>query len=95
MTVHGIILLDRVIAGVLGGARANCMKVLKVAMTLGSTLKATVEQPPHDLLIVRDVTITVQTEDMGLSGGVLVGNGESGVHGIYSISLANLSSGFE
>jgi hypothetical protein len=78
--------------GILGGAGADGLKVLVVAMPLGSTLKATVEQPSHDLLIVRNVTITVQPEDMGLPGGVAIRNGERGVHGFYSMGFRGLSS---
>jgi hypothetical protein len=60
-------------------------------MPLGSTLKATVEQPSHDLLIVRNVTITVQPEDMGLPGVVAIRNGQRGVHGLYSMGVSHLS----
>jgi hypothetical protein len=92
MTVHANFLLNHMMTGILGGARANRMKVLEVSMPLGSTLKATVKQPPHDLLIVRNVTITVQPEDMGLPGGVAIRNGERGVHGLYSMGFRGLSS---
>jgi hypothetical protein len=83
--------LDSMQLGILGGAGADGLKVLVVAMPLGSTLKATVEQPSHDELIVCNVTITVQPEDMGLPGGVLVGKDESGVHGLYSMGVSHLS----
>jgi hypothetical protein len=72
--------LNRMHLSILGGARANGLEVLIVPMSLRGTLKATIEQTSHDLLIVRNVSITVQTKDMSLSGGVLIGNGESGVH---------------
>jgi hypothetical protein len=62
-------------------------------MPAGSTLKAAVEQPSHDLLIVRNVTITVQPKDMGLAGAMLVGNDESGVHGSILWHLANVKEG--
>lgn len=75
-------MLDRMKAGVLGGARANRTKVLIVPMLAGRPLEVTVEQSTHDELIVRNVPIGVQPKDMGLARVVLVGDGEVGVHGI-------------
>jgi len=60
--------LDRMQAGVLGGARANGLQVLKVSMTATCTLEVTVEQPTHNLLIIGDMTVLIQPEDMGLAG---------------------------
>ena len=73
---HDLYPLDRMQLCILGGARANRTQVLKVAMLLGSPLKATVEQPSHDLLIVGNMTITIQPKDMSLAGGMFVGDGK-------------------
>jgi hypothetical protein len=64
------------VPGKLGGIRANSTKVLVVPMALISPFKARVEQPPHNLLIVRNVTITIQSKNVGFSDAVLVGDGE-------------------
>lgn len=69
--------------GILHGARADGLQVLEIPVPLARPLEARIEQPTHDLLIVRNVTITVQPKDMGLAGGMLVGDGEGCVaHGI-------------
>ncbi len=48
-------------------------------MSLVGPFKSWIEQPPHDLLVVSDVTILVQTEHMGFTSGILVGDGDVGV----------------
>ena len=74
--------------GILGGAGANGLQVLVIPMPLGSPLKATVEQPAHNLLIIGNMPIGVEPEDMGLSGGMLVGNGECRMaHGLFLVGF--------
>jgi hypothetical protein len=50
------------------------MKVLVVPVPLISTLKARVEQPAHDLLVVGNVPVTVQPKNVGFAGAVFVGD---------------------
>lgn len=78
--------------GILGGAGADGLQVLVVAMPATRTLKAMVEQPPHNLLIIGNMPIGVEPEDMGLAGAVLVGDGEGRMaHGSYSMCFRCLS----
>src|ERR1700722_10259870 len=64
------------VPGKLGGIRANCMKVLVIPMSLISPFKARVEQPTHDLLVVGNMSITVQPENVGFSDAMAVRDGE-------------------
>lgn len=60
--------LDAMQLGILGGAGADGLQVLEVAVTATRTLKAMVEQPAHNLLIIGNMPIGIEPKDMGLAG---------------------------